>query len=148
MESDSGTIAVEDGVIKFGSREYGDWKVPVTSIRLIGEYSTQDGPFAEDDFLVLCDGRNEFEVPSSAVGIQEVMGHLSQVCGVEVVLTLGLTTDFSSRIIFPCQLAERPLFEFVESNRGLFSKIRRIVGFGAVHRSLTNEATIALDAKT
>ena len=86
------------------------WKVPIAELTLIGEYTTQAGPWAEDYFFVFGFGRPSkfYEVPLSMGS--PILPILSTKLGSELVPGLLQSTDWRSRVLWPPAVAGRPLF--------------------------------------
>lgn len=111
--------------------DFGDgarWELPLADIMIVGEYSTEDGPGAEDHFVCLIDrDGNRYDVGAeegAAVFLKELSGSL----GSELIPRLLLETQFRSCILYPQTLAGCPLFEDVCKPNGLIEKLRMLVG--------------------
>ncbi|CAN5175350.1 hypothetical protein BH23VER1_BH23VER1_09740 [soil metagenome] len=52
ISNDSGRYRIEHGELSYRSEVYGSWKLPISEITLIGEYTNEDGPMADDYFLL------------------------------------------------------------------------------------------------
>ena len=86
--------------------------LPVSEICLVGEFTTQSGPYDDDWFLVLAhrDGR-WLELSMYGEG-EQVRQQLASLWACPLQVGLANSTDFASRIIWPLALAGRPLFTF------------------------------------
>jgi hypothetical protein len=120
MVEDSGRLAFVDDCVNYASATYGSWRLDASSIRLIGEFTNQSGPYMDDYFFVFfrhggdgwydasyyCDGRDEVWKALTArfPGLTE--------CG------LGNSADFKSRVLWPAEHAGKPLFDFRPMKRG------------------------------
>jgi len=94
------------------------WRTPASAIVLIAEYTTSDGPWCDDYFLIFWsweDGRL-FRSGTTlyADGMDEVLADLSRRLQCEVTCGLADSTDWKSRIIWPPELVGHPYFTFVE----------------------------------
>ncbi len=99
---------------------------PVTEIALVGECTNQNGPWADDWFLVLVHRDGHWvEVSMYSEGEQlrlQLVGALSDP------LQIGLadSTDFASRIMRPAAFAEHPLFVYERINdKSFLRRLRR-----------------------
>ena len=118
--NNSGRYRIADGVISYRSEVYGSWELPVSEVTVIGEYTNEDGPFADDYFLVFL-SRNEswwFEGSFYGEGRDEVLHELSTLLGSEISLGLSHTTTFTSRILWPEKMRGEAFFDF--QSQGLF----------------------------
>jgi len=120
------------------------WSVQARDIVLLAEYTTDEGPFVDDYFLVFVTqpGGGEQYVTASfyAEGSDEVVGRLAECWGAEVGLSLAHSTDWNSRVIWPPELAEQEYFEVIEVPPGtLLARLREAV-FGPVYTHLPSKA--------
>ncbi|MHC4528847.1 MAG: hypothetical protein ACYTEX_10065 [Planctomycetota bacterium] len=111
---------VEDNVIHY-ERPGFSWELPVTRIRLLGEYTNQDGPYADDYFFVFATGPDRwYEASFYAEGSDSFLNGLSGILGHPLKPTLTNSTDFHSNVLWPAELAGRPLFDFKYKRRSDF----------------------------
>lgn len=109
---DSGQIEFEGDVIRYTSGTYSDWTIRVNDIRIIGEATNQNGPFADDYFLCFATGPEMWhEASFYAAGRDSFLSALGARLGTTFQLNLSLSTDFASRILWPVELADKPLFK-------------------------------------
>lgn len=105
-----------EGIVSYTSTTYGKWSLPTGAVRLIGEYTNENGPSIEDWFVCFVSGPSEcFEAPVSADGLHECLDALGDQFGNELELKLASSTSFNSRIIWPKGPAGKPLFKFREA---------------------------------
>jgi hypothetical protein len=112
--NDSGRYQITGGVLSYRSEVYGSWELPVSEVSVIGEYTNEDGPFADDYFLVFL-SRNEsgwFEGSFYGEGRDEIVQELSSRLGSAISLELSHSTTFTSRILWPEQMTGEALFDF------------------------------------
>lgn len=106
--------------IIFRSTDYGNWDLLLKDICLIGEYTTEEGPFVEDHFLVFVKCNAEIlDLPVSSLGFLELIRILSSKFECQITLKLNLQTKFISRIIFPENLKDEGLFS-IKQDCGIF----------------------------
>ena len=102
---DSGQIQVDGDVIRYTSTTYSDWTIPIGDIRIIGEATNQNGPFADDYFLCFATGPELwYEASFYADGRAAFLVELSARLGATLALRLGSSADFASRILWPGEL--------------------------------------------
>jgi hypothetical protein len=106
------------------------WSVPISKIRIIGEYTTCDGPWGDDYFVFLT--REEcFEASFYARGRDKVLSELK--CRLQHELRTGLchSTELASRILWPAQLEGHPLFNLVPKRpAGIIARLRQFISPG------------------
>lgn len=78
--TESGSIEVNDGILIYRSSHYGEWWLPLSTIRQIEEYTLPDGPLPDDYFYRFTTGSKEERTASFyAVGWDEVWPELSRI---------------------------------------------------------------------
>ena len=145
---DRGLISLEGGSVRFKLPSGGGWELELDEIRLIGEYTTQDGPLADDWFIVFVAGRGEsapaagcecYEAPFYAYGFETFLRMLRDRIPKLGHPMLAASADFASRVLYPMELEGRPLFDFtVAGPPGIIGRIRSALA-GAVRRELAPE---------
>ncbi len=142
---ESGTLRFDGRLITYESRHLGSFSLPMADVAVIGEYTTQDGPFFDDWFLVFVRRDGEwFEASMYGEGPEEVRDGLSKSLRAEIHLGLAASTDFASRVLWPPGLLGQPLFEFVKPSGSRFLERMRLVILPAVRRQLSPEVLAAL----
>ena len=99
----------------------------LSEIAVIGEFTTPEGPWADDWFLALVK-RNTGEwikFPAYAAGVETLGNALSDHLGCRVKMGLANRTDFTSRIMWPPELVDQPLFTVSPVREGNF--LRRLI---------------------
>ena len=110
---DSGHIELDGDVIRYTSATYSDWTIRVDDIRIVGEATNQNGPFADDYFLCFATGPGMWhEASFYAHGRDAFLAALGERLGAALDLRLVYSTDFASRILWPVQLIDRPMFKY------------------------------------
>lgn len=107
---------------------FGSSAIESDDILLLAEYTTADGPAADDYFLVVI--TRDGEVHETSIGGPETNDLLLKFSGAlrsEFRLNLYNRSDAASRVLYPPNVSERPLFRIqqVKINR---SKIGRLLG--------------------
>jgi hypothetical protein len=104
--------------MRFG---YGDRfeEIILRNIKLIGEYTNEDGP-ADDWFLALVvDKDGWYEIPiNTDYSVEAVCETIGSAVGCKIDLQLMSSTTFKSRIIWPEHLRNEELFSFERSSAG------------------------------
>jgi hypothetical protein len=142
--SDAGSVFIESGKLRFTSDDYGRWEVDLDDVVLLGEYTTQDGPMLEDHFFVVLSKRGEeFEIPVTASGADEMRQAICLALDFETMPKLTLNTDFSSRIMAPRSFLDQPLYIFETERKPL---LHRIFSSGRMKRRLSDSAKSVLQS--
>ncbi len=132
--NDSGCYQLEDGVISYRSEVYGSWQLPVSEVSAIGEYTNEDGPFADDYFLVFITHNDSgwFEGSFYGEGRDKLVRGLSTLLCTEISLGLSHSTTFTSRILWPEMMRGEPLFDF--KPQGIF-KNRQVLAMPGANKT-------------
>lgn len=114
IPSDSGSYRLSNGTLSYRSEVYGSWDLPIAEITLIGEYTNEDGPFADDFFLVFLTANDGgwHEASFYGEGRDEILRELSALKGSEIVCGLCLSMSFASQVIWPVEKRGEEIFDF------------------------------------
>ena len=117
-------------------------ELPLSDLRVLGEYTTPAGPFTEDYFLVFIAGaENIYEGPVASKGCQSLLVELSRKLGnTEIEFGLANETTYRSRVMWPSELVDSEMYKFVETpSTGLRAWLARMGIGGAVQAELSPE---------
>ena len=116
-KNDSGRLELVGDRLAYSSEHYGSWEISVPDISFIGEYTNENGPFADDWFLVFVENQERIwkEASMYSDGRQEVLAELGSRLGVKLISDLTTSTSFKSRIMWPADRVGEDLFEFVST---------------------------------
>lgn len=136
----SGVLSLKDSTLYYASPVHGNWQVPLSEIIAFGEYTTDNGPYIDDWFMVFVTRDfNWVEASNYCAGRDEIREELAKLWGVESLYgELAFSTDFSSRAIWPAGIAGKPLFEFLERPQSTLEKTKSF-GIGLINKDLTLE---------
>ena len=145
--AESGIVRFDGTLITYTSQHYGSFSIPLSEVALIGEFTTDNGPFIDDWFLVLVprSGGEWFETSIYAEGIESFLEQLSAALGSTIIGSLAASTDFASRIIWPMALAGRPLFTFSPVTDSGFLRRIKLSMLPEVSHSLSPDALSAIE---
>lgn len=134
----SGVLRLDGGMLKYDSPDYGQWKIPVTDIIAFGEYTTDNGPFIDDWFMVFVTKNLDWvEASNFCADCEEVRSKLAELWGQNSLHgKLWGSTDFASRVIWPAALAEQPLFVWTPRPQSLWQRIKSC-GIAILDKNLT-----------
>lgn len=137
---DLGKLSLTAKTVHYRSTFYQPWNLPIEELRLLGEYTNEDGPHAADHFLVFFGpGGRAFEAPVDADGTVSVIRELESILSIPMQLELRFNTTFASRAIWPPQLSGQELFTVREKTERLTDRIKSAIGFGKVELNLRPE---------
>lgn len=127
--------------------KYGDTMMQVEDIGVIGEYTTPNGPWEDDYFVVFVDRDGKrLEVPDTAF-TPAATDELRRSLGSDFAFGLANSTDFNSRILWPPKFAGKPLYVFTKvPARGFTRRVLQILGGREVQLTLTRAAEEAMAA--
>ena len=110
-KAESGLLLFDGSHISYISDDYGRFSVPLHDVAVVGEFTTSEGPFIDDWFLVFVprSGDRWFAASVYADGTSELLAHLSTILGCALPLALANSARRANRIIWPAALADRPL---------------------------------------
>lgn len=113
-ENDSGRLELKGDVLTYHSEHYGSWELSLKDVSVIGEYTNEDGPFADDWFLVFVEkGEPDWnEASVYAAGKDEVLADLESAFGIKLTCALHDSVTFKSRVLWPRTMLDEKLFEF------------------------------------
>jgi hypothetical protein len=113
MREESGRIELVGDTIRYESAAYASWAINVQDVRIVGEATNENGPFCDDWFLCFATAREKWhEASIYASGCDTVLSALSVRLGSALKLGLAASTGFGSRILWPHELAEKPMFAY------------------------------------
>ena len=108
--------------------------IDTSGIAIIGEYTIDIGPFADDHFLVIIlDIGKIISFPVATV--LESLDDLGK-SGFHVDFKLSNSTENKSRVVYPICLKERPVFNYKSTATGWRGIINKIKHFGVYEISL------------
>lgn len=143
---DSGQIEFDRDVIRYSSKTYPSWTIRLGDVRLIGEATNQDGPFADDYFLCFATNSERwYEASFYAENRDDFLATLGARLGTEFRLELSFSTDFSSRILWPVEYADQPMFDFRDiPPQTVFGRFLNFLGFSKNEQHFSDAALAAL----
>ena len=115
---DSGVLSVASGLVRFSFEEEEIWSFPLDRLRLIAEYTNDNGPWLDDWYFIFVEGDPVRIRRAPVYAGLELLPELSQHTGTPLEHGLSNSTDFASRVIWPVELTDRPLFAFGPEQRG------------------------------
>lgn len=103
------------------------WTLPLSELEIVGEYTDPNGPYVDDYFFVFVTRPNHKwnEASFYAEGRDEFLQKLGLMLGAEIHCDLADSVDYKSRVMWPKELEDKPLFDFVPvESSGLLERIK------------------------
>lgn len=94
-------------------------RIRFDQIHLLGEFTNEDGPFADDHFVVFCVGKDEIVAVPVDQKILGVIRNFSCFTGRTIDLELIGETTFKNRILWPAAFIGQPFLAY----RNGFSRV-------------------------
>tara|TARA_B100001093_G_C26789377_1_gene998274 strand:- start:152 stop:598 length:447 start_codon:yes stop_codon:yes gene_type:complete len=137
---DLGYIEAVENRYVFNSKGCEKWTVLKSEIRLLGEYSIENGASEVDHFLFIAGSADYYEFPVLTKGLDIFLADLSNFLNFSLELKLHQNNSFDSSIIYPESLSGEPLFDFIESKRrGVLGLVDSFIGSNEVKWSYSND---------
>lgn len=106
------------------------WRTPLSALAVIGEYTTANGPYIDDYFLVFITAPegNCFHGSFYAEGRDTLLASLTERLGSPVECGLCNCTELTSRCMWPPTLTGTPVFQFTRGpSGGGWARVRRLL---------------------
>jgi hypothetical protein len=110
----SGEIRLADGSIVYESARM-NWRVPLSDVRLIGEYTTANGPYVDDYFFVFLTAEEGgwHEASFYARGRDPLLALLEHHLGAPIQPGLCNSAEYRTRIVWPPHVKDQPLMTII-----------------------------------
>lgn len=142
MAKDSVSVSINNDMILWENEGKSITNFPINNIKVIGEYTTSEGPFIDDWFFVFILSADEIkEISAFAEGIHEVLIYLGKIKDAEIYGQLASSTQWKTRVIWPRIIEGQELYERNEfSPQNMWEKIKNKLGPKKFYEiRLTNE---------
>lgn len=111
MTHESGELSCTGALLRCEGGPTGSWEVHVADIAVIGEYTTNDGPWLDDYFFVFVERDGTVrEASFYADGRDRALAALEDALGERLAPGLSGTSEWRSRVLWPPRLADSELF--------------------------------------
>lgn len=119
------------------------WTVSINDIILVAEYTTDEGPLADDYYLIFCTIEAEravFATCTFYAGDRDAaLRSLSDRLGSPLELGLCGSTVWASRVLWPPRMAGQQYFTFKAAEpRNILERLREVVFGPAIERFLSD----------
>ena len=115
-------------------------ELSISDLIIIGEYTTDNGPFLDDWFLTLVTLNEWIEISMYTVGMTKFLKDLSKVVNADLSTSLANSSIWKTRIMFPNELKEKELFEVEDIEpKSLLGKVKKQITGGKSARKLSSE---------
>ncbi len=122
QEEISGRTFIRDGHIVWETYKGEQLQtIPIKQIKLVGEYTTSEGPFVDDWFYVFVSGKGEIRrVSVYAIGAEEMLEELGKQLGAKVYGQLATSAVWNTNVLWPPHLMGQKLFETINPQPASF----------------------------
>ena len=128
-EKEYGKIELIDETIIRSKNGNSLWSIPLEEIIVIGEFTTENGPYLDDWFLTLITAKTWCEIPIGTEGIDIFLNELGEKLKSELALQLINSTDWKTRIIWPLASQNKKLYDHkILEPKTVFEKIKNFFG--------------------
>ena len=98
-------------------------------IKVIGEFTTADGPYADDWFLTFITQKDWIEIPMYTDGMTNFLTDLGKILKADLNAKLTNSADWKTRIMYPNEFKEKELYEIENVEPKTFwEKIKKRIG--------------------
>jgi hypothetical protein len=111
VDPSSGKLQFDGEAIIYVSQHYGSFTIRLADVIAVGEYTTDEGPGIDDWFVVfVTHDREWFGASMYADGHRECIKALGVILGQSLDSRLYASASYASNVIWPPEIANRPLF--------------------------------------
>lgn len=128
----SGKVYIKDGKIIWEYKSEVISEIAINEIKLIGEYTTAEGPVVDDWFIVFMTAKDEWnQISEYAIGVEELLQQLSNIFNTSIVGTLFASTTWNTNIIWPPEVKGEKMWHVSQRQKTTLSdKLKAFFGFG------------------
>ena len=138
-KNESGKTFIDNEKVIWEFNDQNIVEIPINQIKLIAEYTTENGPFMDDWFLVIYNNQSEyFEISMYAEGIQEMMDELGELLEFKLFGRLVTSAEWVSNILYPIEFNGKELWNIVKVKpKSVFDKLKSLIGINKTKLKLT-----------
>lgn len=146
-ENQSGRLWLDESGLHYSLSPGDSWTIPLGQLLIFGEYTTDHGPFLDDYYFVFITGPETAYCASFySDGREEFLGDLRTKLGAPFQCKLIGSTQFDSNVLWPEDLAGKPLYRFEgKPAQGIGMRVMRVLGFGKINVSLSPQVLAKLE---
>ena len=127
---DNNIIRTRDGQTLF--------EISISEIKVIGEYTNDEGPYHDDWFLTILTNEDWYEIPMYLEDFNKFLNVLGEKLETKFILHFANSTNWKSRIIYPEKFADQEIYKIEEILPQTFlGKLSRIFGRKRTERKLS-----------
>jgi hypothetical protein len=148
QEQTQSSVHLENRHVVFTYQAAAIARISVDEIKLIGEYTTGDGPLLDDWFIVFMTSPTDWkQISEYTPGMQEMLQAMGQLLDAPVVCSLFGSTSWKTSIIWPPSVAEMEMWN-VQTNPPvtLWQKLKDTLGMGSNQTLVLTQAASSVFA--
>ena len=133
-EEPSGKVFISDSQIVWEHKGKTISTIPIDKIKLIGEYTTSEGPVNDDWFIVFITARDNWhQISEYAKGMNDVLKQLSEIYNSQINGTLFASTIWKTNIIWPDHIKGKEMWTIeILPAQTVGQKIKKFIGLGSL----------------
>ncbi len=111
------SIGLHEESLEFSGPQGAHWRVPLASIRVLGEFRDVNEEHGHFLAVVIDDSGAWLQAPCNAIGMDQLLAELSKRWRTQLKLELAHTSSAQSRVIWPPQRVGAELFANDKAHR-------------------------------
>lgn len=148
-EKEYGRIEVRDDKVVRTLGGQIRYEIPLTDIKIIGEFTTADGPILDDWFLTIITDDWWYEIPIDAIGMQQLLTDLGQKLGTTLIIQLANSANWKTRIMYPESAKDQELYDLLKVEPKTFwDKVKKSIGLQDTVRQYSSETNRIINKST
>lgn len=118
-------------------------RIPIGDIKLVGEYTTANGPVVDDWFIVFMTSAKDWtQISEYTPGMLEMLKDLGTHLEAEITGSLFASTSWKTNIIWPKNVERLEMWDVItQKPTTLIGRLRQVMGMGNQQLMLTVAAT-------
>ena len=132
QKATTSSVCIKDSQVLFTQNGTELARISISDIKLIGEYTTANGPFVDDWFIVFMTSAEKWiQISEYTAGMQEVLKELSTLFKAEIVGSLFASISWKTNVIWPAGIEGAEMWDLqIQPPVTLVQKLKTWVGLG------------------
>jgi len=140
-EHNYGHVELQDDKVVWTINGQPMYQIPVSDIKIIGEFTTSDGPFLDDWFLTIITHDAWLEIPMYVTGMGQFINDLEKKLETSLNYQLANSASWKTRIMFPDGAKDQELYDIIDiGSKTFWNRVKKIFGLQISARKLSDTA--------
>jgi hypothetical protein len=140
-EHNYGHVELQDDKVVWTINGQPMYQIPVSDIKIIGEFTTSDGPFLDDWFLTIITHDAWLEIPMHVNGMGQCITDLEKKLKTSLNYQLANSASWKTRIMFPDGAKDQELYDIIDiGSKTFWNRVKKIFGLQSSARKLSDKA--------